>query len=374
MKIIQSCGSASWGGLEMQTVRIAAALAARGHRVTMLCVGGSTLHRQAVEAGLTAAPLLGGPGGKAGAALRIAARLRRETWEVIHTHLSSDLGALVPGIRLARWPGRLLLTKRMGSSISKKDILHRLLYRRVDNIFAISEYIRRNVLDTCPVNPEKVRLMHNALSLEHYRPELYERREIRRELGVDPKALLVGIIGRLTPKKGHREFLQAAEILVQRYPDRLTFLVVGGASHEEEAYEQEIRRMVAGNDLIRPRVFFSGFRSDIPRMLAAIDLLAFPSHKEAFGTTLLEALAMGVPVVASNSGGVPDIVEPDVSGILVPPQDGHALAAGLQQLIDDPDLRRRLAQTGRELVERRFRFEDYIDRLEGIYRESTVKE
>lgn len=369
MNIIQSCGSFAWGGLEMQTVKIAAALAARGHRVTLLCASGSTLQQKAEAAGLMVAPLLSGRGGKAGAALRIAARLRRESWELIHTHLSGDLGALVPGIYLGRWPGRLLLTKRMGSAISKKDFLHRLLYRRVDKIFAISEYIRRNVLDTCPVNPEKVRLMHNALSLENYRPERYDRREVRRGLGIDPEALVIGIIGRLTPKKGHQEFLEAAAILARQYPDRLTFLIVGGASHEEEAYERKIQRRVAGDPLLQPRVVFSGFRSDIPRMLAAIDLLAFPSYKEAFGNTLLEAMAMGVPVVASNSGGVPEIIEAGISGILMPPRDGPALAAGLQKLIEDPEQRRRLAQNGREVVAQRFRFEDYIDRLEGVYRE-----
>lgn len=369
MEIIQSCGSASWGGLEMQTVKIAAALSARGHRVTMLCVGGSTLHRQAMEVGLMTMPLLGGVGGKAVAALRIAALLRRESWEVIHTHLSSDLGVLVPGIRLARWAGRLLLTKRMGSSLSKKDPLHRLLYRRVDNIFTVSEYVRQNVIDTCPVPPGKVHRMHNGLSLENYRPERYDRREVRRGLGIDPEALVIGIIGRLTPKKGHQEFLEAAAILARQYPDRLTFLIVGGASHEEEAYERKIQRRVAGDPLLQPRVVFSGFRSDIPRMLAAIDLLAFPSYKEAFGNTLLEAMAMGVPVVASNSGGVPEIIEAGISGILMPPRDGPALAAGLQKLIEDPEQRRRLAQNGREVVAQRFRFEDYIDRLEGVYRE-----
>lgn len=372
MNIIQTCGSDSWGGLEMQTMKIAVALSLRGHRVTMLCVRGSTLHRQALEAGLATVPLLGGPGGKAVAAWRISAWLRRQSCEVIHVHLSSDLWALVPGIYLSRWPGMLLFTKRMGSSLNKKDPLHRLLYRRVDNIYAVSEYVRRNVIDTCPVPPEKVHRLHNGLPLENFRPEVHDRREIRRALGIDPATLVVGIIGRLTPKKGHQEFLEAAEILTRQYPDRLTFLVVGGASHGEEAYEQKIRRRVADNPLLQPRVIFSGFRNDIPRMLAAIDLLAFPSYKEAFGNTLLEAMAMGVPIVASNSGGVPEIIEEGVSGILMPPRDGPALAAGLQKLIEAPELRRRLAQTGREVVARRFRFEDYIDRLEGIYQEGMV--
>ncbi len=365
MRIIQSCGSKAWGGLEMQTLKISRALRDRGHEVWLLCRPNSPLEARAAESDLTVRALLGH---KAAAAVKLRALLKSGDFAVIHTHLSNDLGALVPGIRLAGWPGRLFLTKRMGSSIRKTDPVHRLLYARVDGIFAISNYIRQNVLESCPVAPEKVRLMWNALDISLYNPDVYDRWEVRRELQIEPHEVVVGMIGRITPKKGHLEFLEAARLIKKNAGrQHVIFLIVGTASAGEEAYAAEVQRRAAGEFELGNDIIWAGYREDIARVLTAMDILVFPSHREAFGTTLLEAMCMCVPVVASNSGGVPDIVVNRRTGLLVPPRDPEALAEGVLKLVQNPEMRKHLGISGRIRVEEKFDFRHYIEQLEKYY-------
>lgn len=351
----------------MQTLKISLALAGRGHGVHLLCMAGGRLETEARHQGLPVLPVLRRNLGAASAALAIRKVLGRLRPDIIHTHLSHDLGAITPAIRLAGWTGRYYLTKRMASGVSKTDPVHRFLYRRLDAVFAISSYIRDNVIATCPVPADRIHLMLNGLELDRYRPGEHDRVAIRTELGIGEDRPVVGLIGRLTPKKGHMEFLDAAARLVAERDPAPRFLVVGDASHGEDAYGRAVRDRATELGLA-PHITFTGFREDIPRMLAAMDILAFPSYAESFGTTLLEAMAMGVPPVASDSGGVPDIIDGGRTGILVPPKDAAALADGLETLLADAGLRARLAGAGRADVEARFSFERYIDRLEAIYR------
>jgi len=348
----------------MQTLKLAEALISRGHEVLLLCAPGGRLKEKASAKNLNVRPL---PGNKAAAAWNVRSLLKSQSVEVIHTHLSNDLGALTPGIKLANWGGKFFLTKRMGSGVSKKDVLHRALYARLDGVFAISNYIRENVLATCPVNPEKVKLLPNALEIAAYNPDFYDRWNIRRELLIDPEMIVVGMIGRLTPKKGHREFLQAATIVKRIAKQKVLFVIVGNASRGEEEYEADLYRFATGELGLKNDIIWTGFRNDIPRLLSAMDILAFPSHREAFGATLLEAMAMCVPIVASNSGGVPDIIENKQTGLLTPPQDPKALADALLKLIKNKELRKHYGICGRLRVEKKFAFDRHIKLLENYY-------
>ena len=368
MHIVQSCGSKSWGGLEMQTLKIALGLRDRGEEVTLFCVKDSTLQREAVKQDLKFESLFDGERGFARSISAMKSYLSNHPVELIHTHLSHDLWTIVPSVQLSGSRISIFLTKRMASDVKKKDVFHRYLYSHVDRIYAISNYIRRSVLRTCPVQEDKVVLQWNALSLESYHPEHYDRNEIRESLSLNSDVCVVGMVGRFTPGKGHSEFLRAAKILKNAFKQKIAFLVVGGSSHGEEAYYRNIREFAA-KILEKEGMIFTGFQEDIPRMMKAMDILAFPSHAESFGNILLEAMAMELPIVASSSGGVPDIVLPEETGLLVPPHDPEALADAISRLVKDKDLRKRLAAKGRQRVEKRFDFKDYIEKLLSDYQE-----
>ena len=286
---------------------------------------------------------------------------------VIHTHLSHDLWTIVPALKLAGSKAKLFLTKHMGSGVSKKDLAHSYLYKRVNGIFAVSEYIKRSVLETCPVKPQKVSVLHDGIIPVKFNKSLYNIPEIKKNLNIPADKIVIGIIGRITPGKGHEQFLEAAKIIKEKKLKDIFFLVVGSAGKGEEKYEDEIKEMSSrlglNNDIL-----FTGFRNDIPEMLSVMDILAFPSHLESFGITLLEAMAMELPVAASDNAGIVDIVIEGETGFLVPVKNPAILADALIKLIENPELRKYFGSKGRERVLQNFDMKVIVDKLIESYK------
>ena len=349
----------------MQALDIAMLLQQIGHDSWVLCTDGSTLanecakkriNTQAVFTGRKMFHHLG----------KLVAFLRHVKPDIIHTHHSHDLWLLVPAMHMAGSRAKLFLTKHMASGVKKTDPLHKYLYNRVDAIFAISNYIRQSVINTCPVSEDRVCLLPNAIKLDQYNHTLYDRNEIRAELNIKSDTMVIGMIARMTPGKGHEEFIHAARLIRNVYPLPVCFMIIGGASHGEDRYAESITQL-ADRLFQENEILFTGFRKDIPRLLMAMDILAFPSHEESFGLVLLEAMAMNLPVVASSGGGVSDIVVNKETGILVKPRDADDLATGLLQLMLNSQKRARFAASGRMRVEQYFSDQKFTNDLLAFY-------
>ena len=349
----------------MQALTVALELSRRGHDVTFLCPRDSTPARMATRDGVAVRTVPDGKWHYARALKETTTLLGSENWDVVHTHLSHDLWTLVPAMGLSRSGARLFLTKHMASGVRKRDPLHVILYRRVDRVFAVSRYIMESVLATCPVSREDVRLLPNGVSLDRFSPSRHSRQAVRKELGICQDEHVVGMIGRMTPGKGHAEFLEAARLLASS-GRRIIFLVVGAASRGEEAYERKIRALARSLGL-EGGLIFTGFREDTPALLSAMDVLAFPSHEESFGITLLEAMAMHVPVVAARSAGVLDVVVDGETGLFFTPGDSKGLADAIACLVSDGELCRRLANQARRRVEDTFSIDSVVTALLDEY-------
>ena len=371
LTILQTCFSRSWGGLEIQALELSIGLRERGHHVTLAAPPGSRLATEAAGNGL-AVVLLDVTGYVHPVLVwRLRNILRSTGADIIHCQHSRDLATVVPALQMSGRPIPLVLSKRMGSYIVKRDIFHRYTHRRISRVLAISEVIHRNVIDTTPVPPERVLTLHDAVDTSLYSLDRVDRWAVRRDTGVPDNAIVVGFVGRFSPGKGLEDLLHAAGILRERYPS-VRYLIVGEASHGEEVYADSIRdlaRRLNLNDV----VVFTGHRTDIPAVMASFDILAFPSHAEAFGVVLIEAMAMQKPVVSTNCDGVVDIVVDGVTGVSVPPKDPQAFARGLERLIADAGLRRRMGDAGRARVLERFDRSVQLQRLEEVYRELLVK-
>ncbi|MFI5370969.1 MAG: glycosyltransferase [Candidatus Eisenbacteria bacterium] len=363
--VLQTCFSPSWGGLEMQALDVSRRLVARGHRLTLACASGTRLAAEAAGAGLERLELDVHGYLHLGAAWRLAGRIRTGGVQIVHSQHSRDLATVVPALAMAGSRAPLLLSKRMGSYVAKKDPYHQMLYARVAMVLAISEVIRRNVIDTTPVPPARVATLHDAVDARRFSPAAVDRAAARRALGATGDELWVGMVGRFSPGKGHEEFLEAAARLKRTDPT-VRFAIVGEASHGEAGYERDIRARAAELSL-DDTVRFAGFRPDVPEVMRALDILAFPSHAEAFGVVLIEAMAMELPVVSTNCDGVLDIVVDGETGLFVPPRDGAALAAGLARLIADPLARARMGRAGRRRVLERFDEDHQTLAIERFY-------
>lgn len=197
-----------------------------------------------------------------------------------------------------------------------------------------------------------------------------DRRPLRELLGLGDDAPLVGLIARYDTWKGHAVFLEAARRIRARRPD-VRFVMVGGGLNGRHLphvgrYRESVlaRRKTLG---LEEAVTILGQRSDVPAVLAGLDVLVCPSDHEPFGMIVLEALAAGTPVVASDSGGPAEILEHERSGLLFPTGNADALAGAVLRLIDDPDLSRRLEEEGRRRVRQAFASARYAREVEALY-------
>jgi len=365
LAVLHVCTSRSWGGMEMQALQTALCLKSRGLEITMLCHPDGALHREARAAGLAVLPMPFGNGVHPLLILRLRKHLRGNRVDLLHLHFSRDLRFIVPACEgfAPRLP--IVLTKHVGSYITKKDALHRYLYSRVDLVTAISEVIRKNVIDTCPIDPARVEIIYNGVNLKRFVPSEENRRKMRAEFSLKEHDVVIGMVGRMSSGKGHEEFLRAAtEVL--RTTSSVKFLIVGGASFGEENYAAMIQELWRNLGL-QENVIFIGFRRDVPELMSAMDILAFPSYAEAFGNVAIEAMSMALPVVSTNCDGIVDVVVDGVTGIHVPPKNSWVLAEGLLQLIRDPERRQKFGEAGRQRVEEMFDEEKQTIKLINRY-------
>jgi glycosyltransferase involved in cell wall biosynthesis len=172
----------------------------------------------------------------------------------------------------------------------------------------------------------------------------------------------VGVVARLEPEKGHATLLEAWPAVVRACPE--AYLLVVGEGSLREALEAQAREL-----RIAHRVVFAGRRDDIPAVTAALDVAVLPSYREAQGLTVLEAMALGRPVVASDVGGIPEMIENGRTGLLVPPHDADGLAAAITRLLRDHPYADMLARAGQGLVRDRFCVERMVHSIEEIYDE-----
>ena len=234
----------------------------------------------------------------------------------------------------------------------------RILTPRIDRLIAVSRSIvdklHQEGRDTAPIS-----LIHNGVDLQRYDHQ-GPCCTLREEYDLPAEGPIVGVVARLEPEKGHPTLLEAWRAVAAAVPDA-TLLVVGEGSRRAALEALAVELGVAD------RVVFTGRRDDVPAVTAALDVAVLPSYREALGLTILEAMALSRPVVASNVGGIPEMVEDGVTGLLVPPRDPDALAAAIIRLLRDHPLADTLARAGHDLVHERFCIELMVAAVEAIY-------
>lgn len=234
------------------------------------------------------------------------------------------------------------------------------LRRLADRVVAVSEFARREYLADFGLSPSKVVTIHNGIDVERFRARPGMRAAARSELGIPSSVPLAITVAVLRGPKGIDDMLEAMPAAVERIPN-LHYIVVG-----EGPARHDLERLVSERGL-DGRVIFTGNRSDVPEMLAAADVFVLPSHTEALPTAVAEAMAAGLPVVATRVGGVPEMVDGD-TGILVEPGDQHGLAVAIGDILTEPDMGSELGERGAQRAEQRFEIRKQARRLVTEYR------
>ena len=232
----------------------------------------------------------------------------------------------------------------------------------MDRLVVVSKAIDAKVVEEGRFGAPRV-LVYNGVDLERYDHQgpcctLHE------EFDMEPGAPIVGVVGRLELEKGHPTLLEAWPQVLREVPG--AYLLIVGEGSRFDALHQ-----IARDHGIERHVVFTGRRDDIPAITAALDVAVLPSYREAQGLTILEAMALARPVVASNVGGIPEMVEHEKTGLLVPAHDPPALAAAIVRLLRDHQLADTIARAGHDLVHDRFCVQLMVNSLQELYDEGA---
>jgi glycosyltransferase involved in cell wall biosynthesis len=368
MKILYSCLSKSWGGMEMYTLTSVMQLLKRNIDCRLLCTEESRMHIEARNLGTVIYPIKSSGYFHPFSNMKIALILKREKFDLIHTQASKDLWFLVPALQFTRSKIPLFLTKHVGSFIVKKDWFHRILYKRVTLAFAISRVIKKNLSETTPLTDDKIVLFPNAVNTKVFDPEIVDCEKVRKEFSINDDEIVIGMLARFSPGKGHEEFIEAARNLNKKH-HKLKYLIVGEPSRGEDKYAESIKNLTEEYNL--KNLIFAGFRKDIPEILAAMDIFVFPSHAEAFGLALIEAMAMGKPSVCSNSDGVLDIAVEGETSLFFEKKSSVDLQSKIETLINSPEKRKAMGLNARKRIVEKFDIEGVTDKIIDIYRSYT---
>jgi len=244
----------------------------------------------------------------------------------------------------------------------RRDPANRWKYRTrlVDRYIAVAGVIR-DVLVAAGVPAARIEVIHSSIDLSRFNGS-GERDGVRAEFGIPTDAPVVGHVAALAWHKGQKDLVSAIPALVSALPDIRVVLV--GSGEEEQALKRQAAELGVDRHVI-----FTGARSDVPRLLPVFDVFCMPSYLEGTCNAVLEAFAMKVPVVASSAGGLPELVEPERTGLLVPPRDPAALSAALLRMLRERELARRCTEAAFALVHERYGVERMVSRTAALYQE-----
>ncbi len=359
-RIVHSEASLGWGGQEHRILAELQGFQRRGSEVWLVAPEQSGVFKRAQMVGISVKaqrfdqrlllPLH---------ALRMACWLRQQRIQIVNTHSSRDGWMLTLASRMARVP-LVIRSRHFDVPIPNKS-LSRLVYKEwTHHVITTSSRITEKLLAAFQMTPGDVTTLPTGVDLDRFQPE-----GPRAELSLPPLPSgtpLIGMISVIRHAKGMQILAEAARLL--RDEGRLVHCVIVGdgpwRSHLEAVVDQ-----LGVKDLFS----LLGHREDVPEIMRALDVVAIPSFHEAVPQSGLQALAIGMPVVASDVGGIPDIIQNGITGRLVPPKDAVALAQAIRETLDQREQTQAMTKAGLELIRREHSLERMLNRIEAIYRQ-----
>ena len=356
MKILHlETGTHFYGGA-LQVLLLVEGLNRRGVENLLVVPPGSEVEREAKKRALPLHPLPTRGELDLPFLFRFRALVRSEKPDLVHLH--SRRGADILGGLGARWAGvPAVLSRRVDNPELPWAVGSK--YKLYDAVITISESIRRLLLAQ-GLPPEKVHCVHSALDPEPFLGPC-RRDAFREEFGLGPRDFAIGMAAQFIHRKGHDDLLQAIPSILKEHSSARFLLFGRGPLHEEVA--RKVRE--AGLDNV---VRLPGFRDDLPEILPCLDLLVHPATMEGLGVILLQASAAGVPIVACEVGGVPEVVAHGETGLLVPPESPGPLAEAVSALLGNPDRGRAMGNKGRARIRESFSVDRMVEGNLAVYR------
>ncbi len=235
---------------------------------------------------------------------------------------------------------------------------------------AISEAVRAHLVNDLGVKKERVAVVHNGVEMEKFSPDQFsqaQKESFKKDYGLAPDAPVIGTVARLSSVKGQRYLIRAMEKILKAFPDAQLLLV--GDGPEKDKLVEQVRQL-----RIESNVTFAPSTLDTSVPLSIMDVFVLPSVLEGLGLAIIEAQAMGLPVVASDVGGIYTLVKDGVNGLLVPAEKPESLAEAILNLLNDKNLAAEMGRRAREQARQKFDLKEMVEGIEGVYKEVVSKE
>ncbi len=357
MRLFQVDAGKEWRGGQRQSLLLAKEIQKKGYPQEFVVQPGGPLHKKALEAKLPVTPIKIRNEFDLMAAFHLARVMKRKNCVLVHFHDAHSLSAGSYAASIAKVPLRVI-SRRVDFSLNKNPFSQRKYKKGIDSIIAVSSGVKKVLIESgmdarvIDVVPDGIDL----LSLEDKKKSDY----LQREFSFAQDDYLVGIVAHLVDHKGHKYLIEAAKILKYKAPN-IKIIIVG-----EGPLLTELTRQ-AKDIHVDDMVFFLGFRADVPKILSSLDLFVLSSHLEGMGSSIMDAMVYSLPVVATNVGGIPEVVVDGKTGLLVPPRQPKALAEAILKLYANPSLSLKFGKLGCEVVHQKFSSESMANKILEIY-------
>jgi len=353
--ILHTESSEGWGGQENRTLQESIGLKRLGVRVIIACQPDSRLYLMAAENGIDARGVRMDNSISPHAILSLLRLIKDEGVDIVCTHSGKDSMLAAIAARLSRRRPKIVRTRHLALPITSRFTYSILPHK----VVTVSEYVRKYLVNEKGLAADKVISIPTGIDMERFNPDAATA-ALRDELGIPPDEAIVGTIAIMRRKKGHHTMLEAIPDVLKEFPK--TIFIFAGDGPQRKNIESTISKLG-----ISDNVRLLGLRKDVPQVLKGIDLFVLPTLEEALGTSFIEAMAMGKPVIGTRVGGVSEVVKDGISGILVEPENPNALAEAIIYLLKDRDKREEMGRMGRRIVEEGYNLDIMVKRLYGLY-------
>ena len=355
------CFSSSFGGLELSILRLASEFNKREADCLIIVPPDTSLAQSAKQYDLKVELLKTRlKYGDVAASIHLARILRSHRIDVVVIMQSKDLSIVTVAHLLYPYT-KLVFYQEMQFGINKRDILHTWMYSHLSLWITLTKKMKQEVIENTRIPQERISVIPIGTDMKRFDPKLYIRETTRNQFGIPQGKIVIGMLGRINPQKGQEEFIRAIPILL-KYRTDLHFVIAGNETEGQHGIKMNLRDLSIELG-VSDKVQFLPFTDAVPEFMSAIDIFVLPSHAETFGFVLVEALAMGKAIVATDSGGVPEIITDGSTGLLVPPRDVQALADALLRLLMDQRLRSSFSSEARADALKRFDVTRCVDQL-----------
>ena len=348
----------TWRGGQNQVLLTVMGLRAQGHRTLLVAHAAGEL-RQRAEEGLDLIPIAPRTEMDLGAAWKLSRLIKQVRPDIVHAHdphgVAMAAMALSMSTQLAKPP--LVAARRVDFHL-RGNALSRWKYRQVDCFICASDAIRRMLVADGVPEPRAL-TVHEGVDVE--RAAAAPAADLHGEFWLPHHAPIVGNVAALVPHKGQKHLIEAAAIVVQKVPDAR--FVIAGEGELRPSLERQIK-----DRHLEKHVFLAGFRPDVLSVHKAFDIFVMSSVTEGLGTSLLDAMACGKPIVGTTAGGIPEVIVDGQTGLLVPPRDPEALARAIVALLTDERARQAMGAAGLARVRERFSVERMVQETLRVYR------